>query len=183
MPRRRKRRTQPPTTSASGPIDPSRWPVDQPGPFRMGFRSMMHTYTPPRSTPATPTRTPLYRRCRFRFITGARRRRITPRRRFPRRARGRAHRGALGSLFRKAHPLGDHGAVRHHERRGRHLDRRARRLSPVFRVGALPRDRRVAPGAHRRHLLGDTDSTIAAMLDGSRPVHERVAFRRHDAGL
>jgi predicted dienelactone hydrolase len=35
----------------------------------------------------------------------------------------------------------------------------------------------------RRHLLGDADPTIAAMLDGSRPVHERVAFRRHDAGM
>ena len=40
----------PPIDLGAGPIDPSRWPVDQPGPFRVGFRSMMHTYTPPGST-------------------------------------------------------------------------------------------------------------------------------------
>ena len=36
----------PPIDLGAGPIDPSRWPIDQPGPFRVGFRSMMHTYTP-----------------------------------------------------------------------------------------------------------------------------------------
>jgi predicted dienelactone hydrolase len=40
----------PPVDLGPGPIDPLAWPVDQPGPFRVGFRSMMHTYTPPGST-------------------------------------------------------------------------------------------------------------------------------------
>ena len=35
----------------------------------------------------------------------------------------------------------------------------------------------------RRHLLGDTDPMILGILDGTRPVSERVTFRRHDAGM
>jgi predicted dienelactone hydrolase len=45
-------RDVPPIDLGAGPIDPARWPVDQPGPFRVGFRSMMHTYTPPGTTTA-----------------------------------------------------------------------------------------------------------------------------------
>lgn len=33
----------------------------------------------------------------------------------------------------------------------------------------------------RRHLLGDADPAVRAVLDGDRPVHERVTFRRHPA--
>ena len=40
----------PPIDLGAGPIDPARWPVDQPGPFRVGFRSLMHTYTPAGTT-------------------------------------------------------------------------------------------------------------------------------------
>ena len=33
----------------------------------------------------------------------------------------------------------------------------------------------------RRHLLGDADPAVRAILDGTRAVHERVTLRHHPA--
>ncbi len=48
----------PPVDLGSGPIDPLAWPVDHAGPYRVGYRQIMHTYTPRGST--TPRSLPLH---------------------------------------------------------------------------------------------------------------------------
>jgi len=48
----------PPIDLGSGPIDPASWPVDRPGPYRVGYRTFRHTYTPRGSS--TPRTIPLH---------------------------------------------------------------------------------------------------------------------------
>lgn len=44
----------PPIDLGSAPLDPAAWPVDRPGPYRVGYRTFRHTYTPRgSSTPRT----------------------------------------------------------------------------------------------------------------------------------
>lgn len=48
----------PPVDLGSGPLDPLSWPVDRAGPYRVGYRTFPHTYTPRGST--TPRTIPLH---------------------------------------------------------------------------------------------------------------------------
>lgn len=44
----------PPIDLGSSPLDPAAWPVERPGPYRVGYRTFRHTYTPRgSSTPRT----------------------------------------------------------------------------------------------------------------------------------
>lgn len=48
----------PPVDLGAGPVDPASWPVDRAGPYRVGYRTFPHTYTPRGST--TPRTIPLH---------------------------------------------------------------------------------------------------------------------------